>query len=712
MIGSAITAETSTKNKRSNLLKKLRELEKAAYDGNDLGALYTPEATSFKVWAPSASRVVLRRYTKGSSIEEGDRIMEERVMEKDTEETGAWKNGIWKTTVEGNLSNTYYTYLVTVDGKTKETNDIYAKAVGLNGQRGMVVDLNATNPDNWEKDYRVMAEKATDAVIWEVHVRDFSSSPDSGMKHKGKYLAFTEKGTTVNGEGKLPTGMDYLKELGISYVQLLPSFDYLNDELDESNEGYNWGYNPLNYNVPEGLYSTNPYDGNVRITEFKQMVQAFHEAGIGVVMDVVYNHVGGDAKASWFHRTVPDYYFRQDENGNFADSGTACGNETASERKMFRKYIVDSVVYWASEYHVDGFRFDLMGCHDIETMNQVRKALRALPNGEKILVYGEPWAAGKTNQPQGIPMAVQSNMKLLDPGIGAFNDGIRDAVKGHVFYPEATAFVQAGNHKKQPKGSRRYTEENLKAGILGNAGTAFPDNWAAAPRQAVNYVSCHDNLSLYDKLQLSVNGNREEGNEEFYKRDANLVAMNKIAAAIIMTSQGSVFFQAGEEFARTKGGIENSYCSPLYNSEAKELNQISWGRLEKFSDLIAYYKGLLKLRKTYAPFRAADMSAIENLVFSNEKTANLVAYTISSPGEKWSMAAVLINANTAPKKVKLEAKEGSSLPSIWNCIVNQNSAGIQILEKYKGNNITVPAQTVLVLISAEEDAMSGSHGTF
>lgn len=700
---------TGVKNKKSAVLRKLGEMEKQIYNENDLGAVYTPEATYFKVWAPSASRVVLRRYTKGSSTEEGDRIIEERMMEKDVGETEVWKNGVWKTMVGGNLANTYYTYLVTVDGETKETNDIYARAVGLNGQRGMVVNLGATNPHNWEKDHHVMAEKATDAIIWEVHVRDFSNSPDSGMKHKGKYLAFTEKGTTVNGEGKLSTGMDYLKELGISYVQLLPSFDYLNDELDESNEGYNWGYNPLNYNVPEGLYSTNPYDGNVRITEFKQMVQAFHEAGIGVIMDVVYNHVGGDANASWFQRTVPDYYFRQDEKGNLADSGTACGNETASERGMFRKYIVDSVVYWASEYHIDGFRFDLMGCHDVETMNQVRKALNTLPDGEKILVYGEPWAAGKTNQPEEIPMAVQSNMKLLNLGIGAFNDGIRDAVKGHVFYSEATAFVQAGNNKKQPEGSRMYTDENLKAGITGNASTAFPENWAAAPRQTVNYVSCHDNLSLYDKLQLSVNGAGKEGGSRFYKRDANLLAMNKMAAAIIMTSQGSVFFQAGEEFARTKGGVENSYCSPLYYSRTRELNQMAWSRREKFSDLTEYYKGLLKLRRAYAPFRAADLSAIQNLVFSDEKRSNLIAYTISSPGERWDMAAVLMNANPTPQKVKLKAGKGSSLPTFWNCVVNQNSAGTKTLEKYSGNKITVPAQTVLVLTSAEEKGIEGRH---
>ena len=284
-----------------------------------------------------------------------------------------------------------------------------------------MVNLASTNPEGWDQDRHVLVDKQTDAMVWEVHVRDFSSSPDSGMENKGKYLAFTEKNTTVNGEGGLSTGVSYLKELGVNYVQLLPVFDYVNDETDESNLSYDWGYSPLNYQVPEGLYATNPYDGNVRIREFKQMVQSLHEEQIGVVMDVVFNHVGGDAYTSWFEYTVPGYYFRQDKKGKIADSGTDFGNETASEREMFRKYMIDTVVYWASEYHIDGFRFDLMGCHDVETMNRIREALDKLPGGEKILMYGEPWSAGSTNQVEGILMVNQENMKSLVPGIGAFN---------------------------------------------------------------------------------------------------------------------------------------------------------------------------------------------------------------------------------------------------------------------------------------------------
>lgn len=671
------------------------------YDGNDLGAVYSPEGTTFKVWAPSASEVSLRRYTKGSSSEDGDEMIEEIPMEKDTADDGTWDNGVWKVTVKGDLINTYYTYLVTVGSSTKETNDVYAKAVGFNGQRAMVVNLAETDPEGWSEDDHVTVEQPTDAVVWEVNVRDFSSDSSSGMENKGKYLAFTETGTTLNGEGELSTGIDYLNELGVNYVQLLPSFDYVNDEADESNEGYDWGYSPLNYNVPEGLYSTNPYDGNARIHEFKQMVQSLHDNNIGVVMDVVFNHVGGDARESWLNRTVPGYYFRQDEWGHFLDSGTACGNETASENEMFRKYMIDSVVYWATEYHIDGFRFDLMGCHDIETMNAIREALDELPGGEKILMYGEPWTAGSTNEPEGVEMVSQATMKDLDPRIGAFNDFIRDSLKGRVFDDNSTGFVQAGNYTDQPETCPVYTDEDTMAALQGNTNPAYPDNWAAAPSQVVSYASAHDDLGLYDKLQYSVNGVTEEGDERYYERDENLVKMNKMAAAAIMTSQGSVFFQAGEEMARSKGGVANSYNSPLYFDNGNELNAINWNRSTTFSDLFSYYQGLLELRKAYAPFRASDMTTVNKMTFSDDETGNLVGYTISSPGEKWDTVAVLMNSNTTEQKITLKAQEGTELPDVWDCVVNQTDAGVKALEQYEGNVITVPAQTVLVLVSAD-----------
>lgn len=672
------------------------------YDGNDLGAVYSPESTTFKVWAPTASKVVLRRYAGGT----GDQILEEIDMEQDTGADGAWSNGVWKTTVSGDLVNTCYTYLVTVGSSTKETNDIYAKAVGLNGQRGMVVNLADTNPDGWESDSHVMADQPTDAVVWEVHVRDFSSDPASGMTNRGKYLAFTEKGTTVNGAGTTATGIDYLKDLGVNYVQLLPVFDYVNDETDESSEGYNWGYSPLNYNVPEGLYSTDPSDGNVRIREFKQMVQSLHNENIGVVMDVVFNHVGGDAKESWFNRTVPGYYFRQDDWGNLVDSGTACGNETASEAEMFRKYMIDSVVYWATEYHIDGFRFDLMGCHDIETMNQLRAALDQIPGGEKILVYGEPWSAGTTNEAEGVTMVSQATMKQLDPRIGAFNDFIRDTLKGRVFDSRSTGFLQAGNYTEQPDTCPTYTDEDTMAALAGNTSPALPDNWAAAPSQVVSYISVHDNLGIYDKLQYSVNGVTEEGDARYYQRDENLIRMNKMAAAAIMTSPGITFFQAGEEMARSKGGVENSYNSPLYFDSKRVINQIDWARQTEYSDLKDYYKGLLKLRKAYAPFRASDMSTVNRMTFSDDTTGNLVAYTINSPGAEWDMTAVLMNSNTTAQEVTLKAENGTQLPESWSCLVNKDSAGTDTLETYQGNTITVPAQSVLVLVANASNQMN------
>lgn len=676
------------------------------YDGNDLGAVYSPESTTFKVWAPTASKVVLKRYAQGT----GDEVLGEIDMEQDLGDDGTWSNGVWKTTVSGDLVNTYYTYLVTVGSSTKETNDIYAKAVGLNGQRGMVVNLAATNPVGWESDSHVMVDKPTDAVVWEVHVRDFSSDPASGMKNKGKFLAFTEKGTTVNGEGTTATGIDYLKDLGVNYVQLLPAFDYVNDETDESNESYNWGYSPLNYNVPEGLYSTNPSDGNVRINEFKQMVQSLHNENIGVVMDVVFNHVGGDAKESWFNRTVPGYYFRQDDWGNLVDSGTACGNETASEAEMFRKYMIDSVVYWATEYHIDGFRFDLMGCHDVETMNQLRAALDQIPGGEKILVYGEPWSAGTTNEAEGITMVSQANMKLLNERVGAFNDFIRDTLKGRVFDSHSTGFLQAGNYTEQPDRCPSYTDEDTMAALAGNTNPALPDNWAAAPSQVVSYISVHDNLGIYDKLQYSVNGVTSEYDERYYQRDENLIRMNKMAAAAIMTSPGTTFFQAGEEMARSKGGVEDSYESPLYLDSGRVINQIDWARQTEYSDLKDYYKGLLKLRKAYTPFRASDMSTVNHMTFSDDTVDNLVAYTINSPGAEWDMVAVLMNSNTTEKEVTLKAENGAQLPASWSCLVNKDAAGTDTLETYQGNTITVPAQSVLVLAAKNSNQTTNQPG--
>ena len=510
-----------TLNANAVSYSEMSALDQYAYSGNDLGATYSKSSTTFKVWAPTASKVQIKRYKTGSDTETGAGIIETKDMTKQSQ-------GVWSVTISGDLKNTYYTYLVTVDGTTRETVDIYARSTGVNGMRGMVLDLDSTDPAGWENDKRVECENQTDAIIWEAHVRDFSSSSDSGMTNKGKFLAFTETGTTVNGDGIHKTGIDYLEDLGITHVHLLPVYDYGSvDETKLSTDQFNWGYDPMNYNTPEGSYSTNPYDGSVRVKEFKQMVQALHKKNIGVVMDVVYNHTyaGSDNKNDWFNYTVPNYYYRQNAKGTFSN-GSGCGNETASDRAMYQKYMIDSLTYWATEYHLDGFRFDLMGIHDTDTMNAIRAALDKID--PDILIYGEPWTADATPCPKAT--AVQGNMKLVSEEIAAFNDKVRDAIKGSCFNAADPGFIQGAGY-----------EEALKGGIQANSTTMAGDSqWSKQPSQTVTYTSAHDNYTLYDKLVKSVKGGSGYGN-----RYDDLVAMNKLAGGIILTSQGIPIFQAG-----------------------------------------------------------------------------------------------------------------------------------------------------------------------
>lgn len=431
-------------------------LDKSAYSGNDLGASYSKKATTFKVWSPNAASVRVNIFEHGSDNEGDAGSIMSRAMSLDK------TTGVWSVTINGDLLNKYYTYSVTHGKTTKETADVYAKACGVNGQRSMVVDLSTTNPDGWENDKHVLVQNQTDASVWEISVADFSSSESSGVSeaNRGKYLAFTEEGTTVNGvQGASSTCVDYLKKLGVKYVQIMPFYDF--GSVDESKnimDQYNWGYDPVNYNCPEGSYSTNPKKGEVRIKECKQMIQALHNAGIGVIMDVVYNHTY--TSDSWLQRTVPNYYYRMNNDGTFSN-GSGCSNDTASEHLMFRKYMIDSVTYWASEYHIDGFRFDLMGLHDVTTMNSIRTALDNLyadGSGSQILMYGEAWDMA-TNCDEGTVLASQKNLKQLSDRIGAFDDTIRDAIKGSTGGTDG-AFVQ--------EGSRRA---NLKTGIAGQSDT-------------------------------------------------------------------------------------------------------------------------------------------------------------------------------------------------------------------------------------------------
>ena len=490
------------------------------------------------------------------------------------------------------------------------------------------------------------------------------------FENRGKYLAFTENSTTVNASGTSTTGMAYLKELGVNYVQLLPIFDFGSVDEASKEDQFNWGYDPKNYNVPEGSYSSNPYDGNVRINEVKQMVQAIHNNGMGVVMDVVFNHTYEGAK-SWFNITVPDYYYRFTDSGSWSN-GSGCGNDTASEHLMFRKYMVDSVVYWAKEYHIDGFRFDLMGLHDVETMNAIRAALDELEGGEKILMYGEGWSLG-TNAEPGTVMATQQNMKKLSDRIGAFNDGIRDGIKGSNFNASEGGYIQGGQG-----------QASVKSGITAEVG-----NWANFPTQTVTYNSCHDNYTLWDKLVAT------SGSIDDYKvRDEKLVSMNKLAAAITLTSQGISFFQAGEEFARTKRGDENSYRS------SSKINQLDWDRRNDYSDLVQYYAGLIEIRKNFAPFTDPTETSVKNIKFIENLPKGVIAYTLKNDlkdENQWKQAAVMFNATG--ENVEVELPEG--LANDWVVVVNGDSAGLGGLSVVNGNKAVVKSGTALMLVDKE-----------
>ncbi len=646
-------------------------LDAQAYSGSDLGAVYTKKATTFKVWAPTASGIAVKLYATGSSDEDGAQDISTTIMTKGD-------NGVWSAVLEGDKKNLYYTYLVTVDGVTRETADIYAKAAGVNGNRSMIVDLPSTDPEGWDKDSHVLYDDPTDAVVWEVHVKDFSHSEVSGisMKYKGKYLAFTENGTTLGDKGEFPTCIEYLKKLGITHVQLLPVYDYATvDESAQDSDEFNWGYDPKNYNVPEGSYSTDPYDGNVRITEFKQMIMALHKAGIGVIMDVVFNHTF-TAEGGWFEMTVPGYYYRMKSDGTFSD-GSGCGNETASDHLMYRKYMIDSILHWTNEYHIDGFRFDLMGVHDVTTMNEIRKALDTqVRDGRKIIMYGEPWTGGTVTTAS--LTATKDNITRLDERIGAFNDNFRDAVKGHVFNALEKGFVQEGS-----------SAGSIKAGIGANT---VLEQWSKQPSQTVSYISAHDNFTLYDKLVLSV-----KNDMSYDERDERLVDMNKLAAALVLTSQGISFMQAGEEFARTKHGDENSFISPA------GLNELDWNRVSEYNDLVSYYKGLIEIRKSFKPFRDSTKTSASLMNFAASESG-IVAYTLENTltnGKEWAYAALLFNGSDEEKTVKLTAPSGKTLPDEWTIIINKTEAGLLDLGTVKGGTVTVPACSAMMLVDKE-----------
>ena len=548
------------------------------YYTGPLGPDYAPGGTCLRLWAPTAEAVTVTLYHKG----DGGVVL-------GTEPLVRGAHGVWSVWLPGEQHGHYYTFAVTVDGITRETGDPYARAAGVNGVRSMIVDLARTAPSGWERDVRPTIPPAQRAV-WEVSVRDFSQDAASGVRPawRGKYMAFTQQGTTLHGDGIHPTCLNYLKRLGVKYVQLMPIFDFGSvDEAKPLLRQYNWGYDPTNFNVPEGSYSTDPTRGEVRIRECREMIAALHAAGIGVVMDVVYNHTYRTENP--LNNTVPYYFFRQNPDGSFSN-GSGCGNEFASERPMARRYLIDSILYWAKEYHIDGFRFDLMGLYDAESINAVRAALDALPGGRDILLYGEPWQGGASQLHR--YEANKANLAMLNERVGIFCDDTRDAIKGGCFDAREPGYVEG------------------KPGSFWDIGAAVAA-WCRsdrlpphAPSQIVSYVSAHDNFTLWDKL-LCVRYEKPE----FTARDTVALAQNRLAAGIYLTSFGLPFMQAGEEFARTKKGVGNSYRS------SPALNRLDWNRAEQYHALVDYYRGLLALRAAFPRLGSTDRRAPEALQF-------------------------------------------------------------------------------------------------
>lgn len=629
--------------------------EKYFYNEDDLGVILGEKETKFRVWAPTAEKVVLNLYESG----EGNSFIKACPMKKDIK-------GTWYLSLEENLENFYYTYSITVNGEEKEAVDIYAKAVGVNGNRGMIVDLTKTNPNDWEKIKKPEFKKANDAIIYEIHIRDLSIDKTSGIKFKGKFLGMIEK-NSINNDA-ISTGLSHIKDLGVTHIQVLPSFDYASvNETKLDIPQFNWGYDPKNYNVPEGSYSTNPYDGRVRIKEYKEMVKELHQNGIRIIMDVVFNHTAQTTDSD-FNKIVPDYYYRK-ENGKFSNA-SACGNETASERAMMRKFIIDSVVYWAKEYKVDGFRFDLMGIHDIETMNLIRKELDKID--PSIIIYGEPWAAGDSPLSENL-RSVKSNTKQLNK-IGVFNDDIRDGLKGSVFNSKDKGFATGANNM----------EEKIKFGIVGAIShnqVNYSIPWANSPAQSINYASAHDNLSLWDKIYLS----NSDKNFETRKR------MNNLCSSIIMTSQGVVFFQAGEEFLRSKPLGENQFDENSYKSN-DDINSLKWNEKTKNLDVYNYYKGLIEFRKDNPGLRMKDAQLVEkNLRFIENLPKNVIAYTINSDKNIGQDKKILIIHNGQDKKISFNLPKGK-----WNIYINDKKSGKIPLEKVSGE-IIIPEISTMVL---------------
>lgn len=642
------------------------------YDENDLGVTCTDSGTSFKLWSPSADSVTLNLYHEGSGGEAYIHIP----MEKEDKGVWSWLSG-------ENMHGVYYDYSLSFEGESVCSADPYAYACGINGRRSMAVDLKKTDPEGWKNDRA--PEKGTEQIIYELHVKEFSWDPSGGFPepYRGKYKAFTCQDTTLFGDGIHPTGMRYMKELGVTHVQIMPAYDYGSVNEGGKDTEFNWGYDPVNYNVPEGSYSTDPEHGEVRIREMKEMIQALHSQGFRVIMDVVYNHTY--SLDSWFQRTAPWYFYRVFDDGRISN-GSACGNDVASEREMCAKYILESVLYWTEEYHIDGFRFDLMGLLDVNLMNRIRRELDArYGKGEKIL-FGEPWAAAETAMEGNAVPALKKNIMLLDENIGMFCDDTRDAVKGSALKIKRPGFINGASGKEND------IVQSARAWCATSCGSTDEDSDSVttvkAPSQVITYVSAHDNQTLWDKLAETL----PEADE------AERMRLNRMAAAIYMTCQGSLFFLSGEEFARTKNGLEDSFNAPI------ALNRLDWKQAWENQSLVEYYKGLIALR-TRLP-GLCDKSARASKRISNVETSEgLVSFEVDNRSEtgcqKWNRLKIVYNGTREYRRV--EVKENG-----WMILCDGEDSRLWASAKYAGKDLQTEPQSVLILGRLAEQSVGGT----
>ncbi len=632
-----------------------------AYDGEDLELAIDRNGYHFCLWSPMADSARVNIYKHG----QGRNLITTFLLEKDA------STGTWRATSTDDLMNRFYTFQIKIGDKwLDETPGVWAKAVGVNGKRAAIIDFSKTNPDGWGDDRGPKVESTTDVIIYEMHHRDFSIHPNSGIANKGKFVAMLEEGTlSLNGEQA--TGIDHLKELGITHVHILPSFDYMSiDETQLPSNKYNWGYDPINYNVPDGSYATNPADPYCRIREMKEMIQALHDAGIGVVMDVVYNHTGTTAGSN-FELTAPGYYYRQRPDGTYSDA-SACGNETASDRRQMRNFIINSVKYWVREYHIDGFRFDLMAIHDIETMTQAAAAIKSI--NPSAFIYGEGWMAGSSPLPVEQQALKVNVAKMTD--IAVFSDDIRDAVKGHYANERDRGFASG----------KPGNEETVKIGIV--ASTAHPQvdyskgnnakaPYATSPQQIINYVSCHDDLCLTDKLDISMEGSSE----------ADRINTAKLAQTIVFTSQGTPFMFAGEEVFRSKQHVHNSFSSP------DSINAIDWNQKAQYRDLFDYYRNLIAMRKAHPAFRLRTAEEIaSHIKFDDVNTDNLISYSITgnAGGDAWKEIKLVFNGANEAQTVKIKKAD-------WTIIAQDGKIDMNGLGTTRGGEITLPPHTALIL---------------